>query len=423
MSYRKRIKTILVPLFLVVILSSVAQPVAAYGGSHQNFTYDAIDLLRSELSVNEIYTYRSSIKNGNFWADNDNENPDRKCHFHAPDSHLGLEGVWRSAAEVADEGIQKAIDHYSQGNVSGAFFWLGFALHHVQDLCTPCHTQIFTLGFTYHEDYESWIDSNYDTYSGLATTPIYTFDEDSSHHNPDTPFGWVDYAAHKSSQYVDECRNYYFGAAARVLVPFTIELSAGFILWAYHQMRPNVDVDGDGLTYSDEVQIGTFPWTADTDGDTMPDDWEVSYNLNPLSASDKYSDPDGDNLSNYREYLYGTNPKDSDTDGDTMSDGWEVSYNLNPLSASDKYSDPDGDGLKNYLEYSNHANPLNADTDNDGLSDYSEVYVYGTIPILYDTDSDGWSDKDEVDAGTDPLDPSSSPGSNPLPPSDPIFVP
>jgi hypothetical protein len=49
------------------------------------------------------------------------------------------------------------------------------------------------------------------------------------------------------------------------------------------------------------------------------------------------------------------------------------------------------------------------DTDEDGLSDFDEIFVYGTSAYLPDTDGDGFTDKEEIEAGSDPLDPLSTP--------------
>jgi len=49
------------------------------------------------------------------------------------------------------------------------------------------------------------------------------------------------------------------------------------------------------------------------------------------------------------------------------------------------------------------------DTDKDGLSDYDEVYLYQTSPYIQDSDSDAFSDQEEVDTGSDPLNPNSTP--------------
>ncbi len=61
-------------------------------------------------------------------------------------------------------------------------------------------------------------------------------------------------------------------------------------------------------------------WDMDTDGDGMPDGWEVEYGLDPTNKWDKYWDKDGDKLTNYEEYILGTNPRNIDTDGDGLND-------------------------------------------------------------------------------------------------------
>jgi YD repeat-containing protein len=50
-----------------------------------------------------------------------------------------------------------------------------------------------------------------------------------------------------------------------------------------------------------------------------------------------------------------------------------------------------------------------ADNDQDGLITIDEILLYGTDPVNPDTDGDGFKDGDEVRAGSNPLDPLSTP--------------
>ncbi|DAC11125.1 MAG TPA: hypothetical protein D7I09_01580, partial [Candidatus Poseidoniales archaeon] len=102
------------------------------------------------------------------------------------------------------------------------------------------------------------------------------------------------------------------------------------------------DWDGDGLTNAEEQSQGTNMNNADSDGDGLPDGWEVANGLNPTSGGDANADPDGDGLSNAAEYAKGTNPNNSDTDGDGKADNVDQF----PTDPNDgEYSDSDGDGI------------------------------------------------------------------------------
>ncbi len=52
----------------------------------------------------------------------------------------------------------------------------------------------------------------------------------------------------------------------------------------------------------------TLTVLADSDGDRMPDFWEILYGLNPNDPTDAGADPDGDGFTNLEEYIAGTNP-------------------------------------------------------------------------------------------------------------------
>jgi thiol-disulfide isomerase/thioredoxin len=80
-------------------------------------------------------------------------------------------------------------------------------------------------------------------------------------------------------------------------------------------------------------------------------------------------DADGDGISNSDERDLGLNPDLSDSDADGMSDADEIAAGTDPLVA-----DTDGDGLVDGDEIANGADPLIVDTDDDGYTDRDEVY-------------------------------------------------
>ena len=73
--------------------------------------------------------------------------------------------------------------------------------------------------------------------------------------------------------------------------------------------------------------------STDSDGDLMPDSWEVEYGLNRHSAavlgtalSEQSLDPDEDGIDNLREFQLGGDPLDPDTDDDCILDGEEEAF-------------------------------------------------------------------------------------------------
>jgi len=201
------------------------------------------------------------------------------------------------------------------------------------------------------------------------------------------------------------------------------------------------DTDDDGLSDGEELfNYLTDPTCNDTDGDGMPDGWETSYGLDPLDPSDAFQDLDNDGFDsdwnnnitefekyfNLYEYLNGTDPTNGDTDGDGMPDGWEVHWDLQPLNSSDSMIDSDNDSLINLYEYDNSlvegfddnvfsadnitgSNPLLKDTDGDLILDGEECFEgengYITDPSNPDSDGDGMSDGWEFMFELDPFDP------------------
>jgi len=107
---------------------------------------------------------------------------------------------------------------------------------------------------------------------------------------------------------------------------------------------PGTDSDGDGLTDIYEQNISrTDPYYHDSDGNLLPDGWEVANNLDPNSAvgNDGASgDPDNDGLDNFDEWRFLTDPHLADTDGDSVSDGAEITQGSDPSSGQDNGQAP-----------------------------------------------------------------------------------
>ncbi len=156
------------------------------------------------------------------------------------------------------------------------------------------------------------------------------------------------------------------------------------------------------LTVSDDNLVATTSFVLtvnspadDTDGDGMPDGWELDHTFDPL-VNDAADDADHDGLSNRDEYLAGSDPQRADTDGDKVGDALEVGSNpANPLDTDNDGSpdyndlDDDADNIPTAVECP--AGPPCPDSDNDGISDYLDA----------DSDGDGIADRME---GTGDLD-------------------
>lgn len=151
----------------------------------------------------------------------------------------------------------------------------------------------------------------------------------------------------------------------------------------YTYIRYSVTATAGGTHALGEIEyFGTLGSVSDTDGDGMPNFWEIQYGLNPNSNADKTTDLDSDGLNNFAEFEAGTFPNDNDSDDDQLLDGAEG---------------PAG------------GNPLDPDSDDDTLPDGPEVNTYGSRPDDRDTDDDNFSDAYEVARTTNPNNASSTP--------------
>ncbi len=186
----------------------------------------------------------------------------------------------------------------------------------------------------------------------------------------------------------------------------TQELQFGFGTFNDSARYDNITLDSDGLVAP-----------TDSDGDDLPNSYEIANNLNPNSPDGddgRNGDFDNDGLTNFQEFsgldsndvahgfgqtLAGT----ADMDGDSLSDGDEVNGTRNPYQNATAGEAPGtAPGLA--------TNPFSFDSDGDAIPDNRELLDYTTNPNAVDTDGNGISDSVEIFVfGLDASDPDESP--------------
>ncbi|MEA2291081.1 MAG: large repetitive protein, partial [Solirubrobacteraceae bacterium] len=138
---------------------------------------------------------------------------------------------------------------------------------------------------------------------------------------------------------------------------------------------------GSGAAVTGTPAAGFAPAGFDSDGDGIPDAFEVQHGLDPYNAADATLDPDGDGVSNVNEFRISAvrpdmgDPLAADSNGDGIPDGND---------------DADGDGILNKVE-------------DDTQTDVSSPVTGGTPDAIKDTDGDGVPDISEQNNGTDPI--------------------
>ena len=95
-------------------------------------------------------------------------------------------------------------------------------------------------------------------------------------------------------------------------------------------------VEFSGAGNADSITVtATRPQGLSSDGDSLPDEWEMEH-FGDLSH-DGAADSDADGMSDLEEFRAGTDPlaPNGDSDGDGLPDWWEAANGLNPFSTND----------------------------------------------------------------------------------------
>lgn len=135
------------------------------------------------------------------------------------------------------------------------------------------------------------------------------------------------------------------------------ELSFSFGLFDAYKLRYHFTASGPGVTGDSTYDWWIVPYLGVVKQETLGgEEILVSFAIDEGRITQN-TDIDSDGLKDYLEILiYNTNPSKSDTDSDGMPDGWEVTYALSPLS-NDSNEDPDKDGFRNIIEYNRGTDP------------------------------------------------------------------
>lgn len=169
--------------------------------------------------------HHQSLKNGLFWADRGWKNV---CHYYQKPGRKDIL-QWPGATGECQYYFNRAFSIFSKDSIKGMFY-LGAALHLVQDMCVPHHS--LGIIFDGHKEFETWATRNWHRF--ITTSGLYLPFEH--------PVQWIDHNANSSAPlypYVSlsqGCSESSYEKAAEKLIPLTIVTTAGFLDFAYHQL-------------------------------------------------------------------------------------------------------------------------------------------------------------------------------------------
>ncbi|SHE57939.1 phospholipase C [Desulforamulus putei DSM 12395] len=168
--------------------------------------------------------FADQLDSGVVWVDNGLQSA---CHLYDPDTKSGM-WHWPSAAEKCVEFYHKALKLWHNKKHARAMFFLGAALHLVQDVCVPHHASCKI--FNGHVDYESWVE---------IRRHHYLTEDGGIYQISDQPQDWITENAKLAKQYfslVSQGLPEDYHRATAVLLPRAQQTTAGFLLHFYNQL-------------------------------------------------------------------------------------------------------------------------------------------------------------------------------------------
>ncbi|AFM43034.1 Zinc dependent phospholipase C [Desulfosporosinus acidiphilus SJ4] len=218
-TFNRVTKVLLAPVSPLQIFLDAPSP------THGYCLQQAYDILRQD-GKDEVAAYFCSYDNdlqeGLSWADRGWKNI---CHyFYDPEKQGRVH--WPGADAECQYYFNKAAAAF-QRNISKGMFYLGAALHIVQDMCVPHHA----LGviFDGHQEFERWTINNLDCFIVKGNGIYKSFTH---------PTQWIRYNAEIASRFFqlvsqeNGCSEESYNAAAGKLLPLTVLTTAGFLDFA-----------------------------------------------------------------------------------------------------------------------------------------------------------------------------------------------
>ncbi|MBM7854121.1 phospholipase C [Desulfohalotomaculum tongense] len=106
-----------------------------------------------------LRNYLQDINRGVLWADKGWKN---FSHYLNPYTGKGI-WPWPNAKSECNYYFKKTIKYWQKGLLDKCMFYLGAAVHLVQDMCVPHHARGAALSG--HSDYERWVQRHYMQYA------------------------------------------------------------------------------------------------------------------------------------------------------------------------------------------------------------------------------------------------------------------
>lgn len=154
---------------LLAVASPLQDMIDRPGVAHEFCNRQAVIILRADgfnSCADFIEQHMEQLNAGVYWADSGWKNV---SHYYEPSTGKGL-WHFKTALEEFDHYAMTAAGHMRNRQYKRAFFFLGAAVHLVQDLCVPHHARAKL--FHGHKEYETWVARHFASF-GVADSGNY----------------------------------------------------------------------------------------------------------------------------------------------------------------------------------------------------------------------------------------------------------